>query len=234
MTITILPLALKFPKYTILTFIIPLNYNKLLGYNLGCYTLPPIKFHQAFTQTRIFLSFIAFEHTSYVKHHLSRAPRLPHCFVRLPLTRLSFNLILIPLVGKTHRPIPIHISISIHRHTSYVKHHLSRAHLSPHHFVRLPLTRLSFNLVLVPLVGKPIDLSLSTLVPLSTGMGHIGKPYEPISIQIGISFLILKRCGTLWDLGCIPNSPPLQQSSNEPPLKLGFSYLSLHLGTRLT
>ena len=31
------PLTLKFLKNIILTFIIPLNCNKLLGYNLGCY-----------------------------------------------------------------------------------------------------------------------------------------------------------------------------------------------------
>ena len=61
---------------------------------------PRIKFDQAFPQTRI--SFTRFEHMPYVKHHLSRS--LPHHFVRLPLTQLSLNLALIPLVEKSYRP----------------------------------------------------------------------------------------------------------------------------------
>ena len=37
------PFALKFSKNIILTFIIPLNCNKLLGYNLGCYNSLSLK-----------------------------------------------------------------------------------------------------------------------------------------------------------------------------------------------
>ena len=69
-------------------------------------SFPRREFHRAFYQTKISLYFIVFEHTSYVKHHLSGAHHSPHHFVWHPPTRLSLNPALIPIVRKPSWTFP--------------------------------------------------------------------------------------------------------------------------------
>ena len=94
----------------------------------------------------------------------------------------------------------------------YMKHHLPKAHYSPHHFVQLPPTCLSLNPTLILLVRKPhgpipthIRMILSTLglIPHDFVFGLFSQKasyqLDVVHVYILISLPIHNRCGRLWD-----------------------------------
>ena len=136
----------------VFTFLIDVGHCEPLGAHPTILALNKLSSSLPSPQTMI--SFTAFGHMLYMKHHFLREP--PHHFVRLPPTQLSLNLALIPFVGKLYGPIPIHICMIS-----------STLGLSPHGFVfRLFPKNTSYQLDIVQtyiLISLPIHNRCRTL-----------------------------------------------------------------------